>query len=106
MWLTQQLIHDGGSRVTTGQVTGGGTNTVFGENAFQELEKVSPYGITSIPVHGDTALLVEGYCVGVAEHPASSLQEGEVRLYSAGGAEILLKQNGSVVINGQVFSRP
>ncbi|MCI9552842.1 MAG: hypothetical protein HFE94_04825, partial [Acutalibacter sp.] len=34
----------------------------------------------------------------------NALEEGEVRLYSAGGAEILLKNNGQVVVNGQVFA--
>ena len=48
-------------------------------------------------------MLLEGYCAGLASPPDSSLQEGEVRLYSAGGAEILLNRNGQVVINGQVF---
>lgn len=30
---------------------------------------------------------------------------GEVRLFSAGGAEIVLKLDGTVVINGQVFEK-
>ena len=35
--------------------------------------------------------------------PDPELAAGEVRLYSAGGAEILLKNNGQVQINGHTF---
>ena len=47
--------------------------------------------------------MLGGYCAGLANAPAGDLEAGEVRLYSAGGAEILLRNNGQVVINGQVF---
>ena len=36
---------------------------------------------------------------------AGTLLPGEVRLFSAGGAEIVLKLDGTVVINGQVFEK-
>ena len=36
--------------------------------------------------------------------PMETLSQGEVRIYLAGGAEILLKNTGEVVINGQVFA--
>ena len=48
--------------------------------------------------------MLNGYCAGLASAPDPTLEEGEVRLYSAGGAEILLKNNGQVVVNGQVFA--
>ena len=43
-----------------------------------------------------------GVCLG-AVNDAGGLQPGEVRLFSSGGAEILLRADGAVVINGQVF---
>ena len=49
--------------------------------------------------------MVDGLCAGVLSGSDSRLQAGEVQLYSAGGAEILLKNNGDVVINGQVFPK-
>ena len=39
----------------------------------------------------------------MAAAPDGDLSQGEVRIYSAGGAEILLKNTGEVVINGQSF---
>ena len=49
--------------------------------------------------------MLDGYCAGLSSAPDQKLAPGEVRLYSAGGAEILLKRDGSVVINGQSFPR-
>ena len=106
MWLTQQLARDNVPRVTAGEVAGGATFTVTGENAAQVPETLFPYGFASLPEQGEKAVLVDGYCAGVSAVPDASLEEGEVRLYSAGGAEILLKRSGDVIINGQVFSRP
>ena len=37
--------------------------------------------------------------------PEGELEEGEMRLYSEGGAEIKLLNNGTVEINGQIFER-
>lgn len=45
-----------------------------------------------------------GVCLGVV-NAAETLLPGEVRLFSAGGAEIVLKLDGTVVINGQVFEK-
>ena len=106
MWLTRQLSRDDAPRVTAGEVAGGSTFTVSGENAAQVPETLFPYGFTSLPEQGEKAVLVDGYCAGVSQTPDSALQEGEVRLYSAGGAEILLTRSGDVIINGQVFHRP
>ena len=37
---------------------------------------------------------------------ADGLQPGEIQMVASGGAEILLRNNGDVVINGQVFPKP
>ncbi len=47
--------------------------------------------------------MLGGYCAGLASAAEGALEQGEVRLYSAGGAEIRLRNDGCVVINGQVF---
>ncbi len=106
MWLTQRLSREEGARVTSAQVSGGGDFSVQGENAAQTPETLFPYGFSSRAEQGSKAVLLDGYCAGVSRLPDSSLQEGEVRLYSVGGAEILLKRNGDVIINGQIFARP
>lgn len=65
------------------------------------------FGSFVFPVN-PTELKLERACllretVGVDD--AGTLLPGEVRLFSAGGAEIVLKLDGTVVINGQVFEK-
>ncbi len=103
MWLTQRLGGVQGAKVSSGQVAGGRQFAVRGENEYQCPETLFPYGFSSLAAQGGKAVLVDGFCAGVSSMPDGSLEEGEVRLYSAGGAEILLKRSGEVVINGQVF---
>ncbi len=91
--------------MTSGQVTGGEKFSVRGEQEYFSPEMLFPYGFSSQYASGRQAVMLNGVCAGISSVPDSSLKEGEVRLYSAGGAEILLNNSGEVVINGQVFSR-
>lgn len=104
MWLTQQLERNDGARVTSGEVQSGGEFSVQGESEYRSPELLFPYGFSSMAASGGKAVMLNGFCAGVSALPDTELKEGEVRLYSSGGAEILLKSNGDVVINGQVFS--
>lgn len=104
MWLTRQLGASEGAKVSSGQVTGGGEFAVRGESEYRSPETLFPYGFSSLAAQGRKAVMLDGFCAGISSLPDGSLEEGEVRLYSAGGAEILLKSSGEVVINGQVFS--
>lgn len=103
MWLTQQLSAGEGVRLRSGRVEGGEEFAVQGEAKFRRPEQLFPYGFASAAAGGGQAVMLDGYCAGISAVPDAGLAEGEVRLYSAGGAEILLKNNGTVVINGQVF---
>ena len=68
MWLAKQMKKPRETKLSRGQVAGGGQGArIQGDREYQDLA------------------------------------QGEVRLYSAGGAEILLKNTGEVVINGQTF---
>lgn len=102
MWLTKQLDKRDTVKITSGQVAEGGFS-VTGEQEYSAPEMLFPYGFSSLAEGGEKAVMLNGFCAGVSALPESTLQEGEVRLYSAGGAEILLKNTGEVVINGQVF---
>lgn len=103
MWLTQRLSSPGGVRLRSGRVEGGEEFAVQGEARFRQPEQLFPYGFASAAAGGGQAVMLDGYCAGISSAPDTGLEEGEVRLYSAGGAEILLKNDGTVVINGQVF---
>lgn len=102
MWLTRRLAGMNGVRLHSGRVGEGG-GSVQGERLFERPEQVQPYGFSSVAEAGRQAVMLDGYCAGIASAPDSRLQAGETRLYSAGGAEIYLDNTGRVVINGQVF---
>ncbi len=104
MWLTKQLEQEKGAKVGSGLVAGGKGFTVRGESEYISPELLFPYGFSSAAPQGEQAVMLNGICAGVSAVPDSSLEEGEVRLYSAGGAEILLKNSGEVIINGKVFA--
>jgi len=80
-----------------------GKFSVQGESRFEQPEQLLPYGFASLAQAGRQAVMLDGYCAGLASAPDGSLRAGEVRLYSAGGAEIYLRADGRVEINGQIF---
>ena len=87
MWLTKKETAEKAESVKTGVVTTGGGEI----SVCTELERRAP-----------TVTVPYGMAVSV---PQGTLLPGEVRLFSAGGAEIVLKLDGTVVINGQVFEK-
>ena len=105
MWLTKQLQGAEGLKMRSGLVESTESFNVQGEKKFRSPEQVTPYGISSRAAGGKEAVMLGSYCAGVVNGEDSKLSAGEIRLYSSGGAEILLKNNGDVVINGQVFEK-
>ena len=104
MWLTRQGSRSSGARLRRGQVSGTGEQLrIQGESEYHSPELLFPYGYTAAVAEGGRALMLDGVCAGMAAAPDGDLSQGEVRIYSAGGAEILLKNTGEVVINGQSF---
>lgn len=103
MWLTGRLSDRKEVRLTSGPVENSAGFAVRTDSRHERPEQIFPYGFASSPEEGRQAVMLGGYCAGLASAPARDLEEGEVRLYSAGGAEILLRNNGQVVVNGQVF---
>lgn len=110
MWLTKKETAEKAESVKTGVVTtGGGEISVCTELERRAPTVTVPYGmVVSVP-QGTEAVMTGGVCLGVVclgvVNDAGTLLPGEVRLFSAGGAEIVLKLDGTVVINGQVFEK-
>ena len=71
-------------------------------------ETVTPYGIAYVPQKGEKAVSLQignsNYMIGVCKTPPFELSEGEIGLYSSGGASIILKNDGKVLINGREFT--
>ena len=78
------------------------TEVLFGKN----LKSCFPYGIVSVAPTGQRAVVLpldDGEIgLGVIAD-RTELEEGEVMLYSKGGASVILKNNGKVLINGEEY---
>lgn len=97
----------GGEEALPGEFTlqtGGGEISVCTELERRAPTVTVPYGMAVSVPQGTEAVMTGGVCLGVV-NDAGTLLPGEVRLFSAGGAEIVLKLDGTVVINGQVFEK-
>lgn len=89
----------------TGVVTTGGTEIAVRTDMERRAPVVAvPFGMAVCVPQGEKVVMLpeSGVCLGTV-NGAEGLKPGEVRLFSAGGAEILLRADGAVVINGQVF---
>ena len=80
---------------------------VSGSESVENIGAVCPYGIAYMPPKGSRAVVLPvgntAVLCGVAEQSPRDLDEGEIGLYSSGGASIVLKNDGSVLINGKIF---
>ena len=76
MWLTKKE-------------TGGGEISVCTELERRAPTVTVPYGMAVSVPQGTEAVMTGGVCLGVV-NDAGTLLPGEVRLFSAGGAEIVL----------------
>lgn len=105
MWLSRMLAADSetlsAEHGTVTLNTAGGMETE-GTASTRHLTLYAPYGYSAkVPVGEEVLLLAlpDGLAVAGAKAREASLQSGEIEITSAGGASLLLKNNGSVVIN-------
>lgn len=108
MWLTSHLNRgDNSPYASRGSITGANGKRVQVDASAQhrDLKLVAPYGIYYVPPIGEGAVVLpfDGgeACVGVVAVPSHKLERGELMLYSQGGASIVLKNDGTVLINGK-----
>lgn len=77
---------------------------VVSSGEHKRLKSCFPYGIVSVPPTGEKAIVLplDDGEVGLGVISGNvGLNEGEVMLYSKGGASIILKNDGRVLINGK-----
>ena len=112
MWLMNYITNHS---MTSPEAAKGETNTggaggtaVASSSEHKALEMCFPYGIFSVAPSGERAVVLpleDGeVALGVTDN-SQNIEVGELALFSQGGASIILKNNGDVVINGQVFAR-
>ncbi len=109
MWLSKRVAETAAVQTAkTGVVTTGGAAISVRTDMERRAPIVAvPYGIAVCMPEGEKVVMLpeSGVCIG-AVNAAENLLPGELRLFSAGGAEIILHADGTIVINGQVFQKP
>ena len=112
MWLSERAAAAKRERqemASAGEVTIGGDSAgVYTTYEARDAVVSSPGGYTWRPRVGDGVLVMKGsagesFIAGCVGETNSGLAEGEVRISSGGGAEILLKNNGDVILRGNIF---
>lgn len=114
MWLSKKLaaheLQDVASAQDGTVTIEGGELAVFSSGEKREVKTVGPGGYEWQPCKGEDVLIVRGgtfgeesYAVGVPEQAGEVLAPGEVRIRSAAGAEIVLRNSGRIDINGLLF---
>lgn len=108
MWISRYVTGNsfGADSPGVGVVRAAGEKvSVSATNVHLGVPTAAPYGIACVPPVGSQSLVIPtdsgAVCVGVLESPAADLEQGELMLYSSGGASIVLKNDGRVLINGR-----
>ena len=112
MWLLDYVTRNSFSKTepSCGDVTDFSMGNVAVNSSLEHrnMPVIAPFGIAYNPPVGETSVVLplvkEQACLGVVAKD-KNLEEGELMLYSKGGATILLKNDGTVVINGRVFEK-
>lgn len=80
--------------------------SVASSSEHKQLGSCLPYGVISVPPVGERAVVLpldDGEInLGVLAHN-NSIAPGEVMLMSKGGASVVLKNDGRVLINGKEY---
>lgn len=107
MWLSKKISDTCKMIKNTkiGKVTSthGNYVTVQTNQEHLQIKNVSPFGIISVPPIGSKAVVTQsehGFIYTGIINNETELEPGELMLYSSGGANIVLKNNGQVFING------
>ena len=98
MWISQKVgaLEQPSAQIQVGEVLSNtGSLSIQAVGQYSAVPLAAPFGITYVPPKGTKVVLLE--------EEDTVLCAGELMLRSSGGAYIHLKNNGDVVINGQVF---
>ena len=108
MWVSQYLtansFYEPKSAVGKVVSSTGDGSFVDASNQYSGVRALAPYGVLSVPAEDSDTVVVHtdrgDYLLSVMK-PYMQLEAGEIALRSAGGASIVLKNDGRVLINGR-----
>lgn len=111
MWISQNIAQKNPAiHAAEGSVTGCTQAGITAQGAAEhrEIPVYAPFGISYVPPEGEPVLLlpVSGgtACAGTLMRQ-QGLAPGELMLFSAGGAKLVLKNSGEILLNGKSFPR-
>ena len=112
MWVSREIVSGEKEKnnVFFGKVTdasSAGLN-VQADIENRNIKTASPYGIVSVPEVGSKVIMTkveDEFLLSGSIQDNASLEPGELMLYSAGGASIVLKNDGKVLINGVEYTQ-
>lgn len=105
MWLSKAIKQDNAENsVEYGSVTlsSGDTLEASSSVSVRATGAYLPYGYSSLPPIGEEVMLLpasDGQAVVGVKNSSTNLEAGEIEICSKGGARIVLKNDGSVIIN-------
>ncbi len=74
----------------------------------RNIESFAPYGYQTVPPVGEEVMLLpssHGQVIIGSKSENSDLESGEIKISSKGGASIILKNDGSVMINSAMIDK-
>lgn len=108
MWISRYVTGNSfaAESPSVGEVRSAGAKvSVSAATDHLGVPTAAPYGVAYVPPLGARSLVIPsdggGICLGVIGAPTEELEQGELMLYSSGGASIVLKNDGRVLINGR-----
>ena len=108
MWISRYVTSNSFSdaKPSVGELSSAGKKVSVSSSAeYRNVPVAAPFGIAYVPPIGASTVVLPtnsgNICLGVISEQASELEQGELMLYSAGGASIILKNDGRVLINGR-----
>lgn len=108
MWITDFITKNSfqNDSASVGEIAAANTENagVLSTTDRFNVKRLSPYGVAYVPPKGEKTVVMPtdggGVMVGIISN-AKTLEEGEVMLYSSGGATLVLKNDGRILANGK-----
>lgn len=108
MWMSKRIVATSEKEVAEkGKVTLSDNQLEAGATVTRRnIDSYAPYGYKSVPPVDEDVIMIEsndGAVVLGALSKDEDIESGEVKISSLGGAYIILKNNGDIVLNGLVI---
>ena len=109
MWLSKAFKSTRSVAAEKGTVAISGSSTLNTSSTIQSasVQSYAPYGYSAFAPAGEEILIINSADGGVGAGVImgdDALDEGEISIRSGGGACVRLKKDGTVEINGVVFT--